>query len=127
LINLKSSLNDGLNHMVAAVITPNASDPKRGTMTCYIDGESVGTVALTEANNLSKLNGTGNWLGRQLLTGETFYKGTIDEFRIYDEALTVDQIRGMTVAATEPAATAVLTTAIVAPSIPLPPQENVNK
>lgn len=123
LINLKSPLTDGTDHVVATVIAPIANERQKGTMTCYVDGVPMGSVVLTDANNLSKLDGSGNWLGRQLLAGESFYKGTIDEFRIYDEALTVDQIRGLTVAATEPPATAVLITAIANPHIHTPSQQ----
>jgi len=36
---------------------------------------------------------TQNWLGRSQWSGDGYYQGQIDEFRIYDRALTAGEVR----------------------------------
>ncbi|MDH7599059.1 MAG: AbfB domain-containing protein [Sedimentisphaerales bacterium] len=74
-------------HHVAAVI-----DGAARTMRIYVDGEVVasGTTAV-----LPKDLGvtTQNWLGRSQWSGDGYYQGLIDDFRIYNKALSTSEIR----------------------------------
>jgi hypothetical protein len=57
----------------------------------YVDGslESTSTVTMRP----SDLGTTGaNWLGRSQYAQDPYFKGSLDDFRIYDRALTAEQI-----------------------------------
>jgi hypothetical protein len=58
----------------------------------YMDGEQVGQT-LTDIS-LSDINDVNNWLGRSNWTGDSNLEGTYDEFRIYDYAMSSEQVRG---------------------------------
>lgn len=67
-------------------------DPPKSAMSLYTNGTLVGTlspVASTGARGFSLTNviNTRSWLGRSLYNADAPFAGTIDEFRIYDEAL----------------------------------------
>ncbi len=47
---------------------------------------------------LENLNDVNNWLGRSNWTGDSNFDGLFNEFRIYDEALSADQIAANTAA-----------------------------
>lgn len=59
----------------------------------YVDGTLVETIAL-DGFNLDSLGDDNNWLGRSKFIGDAFLSGTINEFRIYDGALTDAQVLG---------------------------------
>jgi hypothetical protein len=57
----------------------------------YIDGVSVGSAALRAS--LSSIRDVNNWLGRSQFAVDREFNGSFGEFRIYDRALTADQVR----------------------------------
>ena len=58
----------------------------------YRDGEFVDSKAVTV--ELGNLNDVNNWLGRSNWTADANTQGSYNEFRIYDYALTTNQILG---------------------------------
>ncbi len=73
-------------HNVAVTI-----DPAVGATTLYLDGEQVGTSAtVIVPKDLGKT--THNWLGRSGYEDDAYYLGSLDDFRIYDYALSVSEI-----------------------------------
>jgi hypothetical protein len=85
-VNSPRALSAGWHH-VAVVIDGTAK-----TLQLVLDGEVVGSGATTV---LPKDLGvtTQNWLGRSQWSGDGYYRGLIDEFRIYDRALTAGEVR----------------------------------
>lgn len=76
--------------------------PEFGTtnkVSYYRDGELVaeGTTPIA----LSELNDVNNWLGRSNWTGDQNLNGSFDEFRIYDRALSHDEVLGNVAAGAE--------------------------
>ncbi|MBU2940905.1 T9SS type A sorting domain-containing protein [Lacinutrix sp. C3R15] len=72
-----------------------------GTQTIYIDGVKR-TTSTTETQVGQTILGTGSWngsfeIGRlsRNTTNKQYFKGDIDEVRVFDIALTEDQIQGM--------------------------------
>jgi fibronectin-binding autotransporter adhesin len=66
-------------------------DAASNTMSLYYDGTLVSqnTNVPQDPATMNLLN---IWLGRSQWSGDPFYNGSIDEFRIYDNALTAAQI-----------------------------------
>jgi hypothetical protein len=62
----------------------------------YIDGVlAVPAVAAndgTYAGTLASITATNCWLGRSNYSGDSYFNGSYDEFRIYDAALTAAQV-----------------------------------
>jgi len=73
-------------HHVAVVIDEGAMD-----MEMYLDGVSIVTAA-TAVLPKDLGNTTQNWLGRSEYGADAYYSGSLDEFRIYDRALTAAEI-----------------------------------
>ena len=84
-----------LAHMIAVVIdqTPTVAAPD-GTLTYYVDGIQFGSVNLTAANQWTAVapTFTNAWLGRSAFNTDGVFNGTIDEFRIYNNALSASQV-----------------------------------
>jgi hypothetical protein len=84
-----------LTHMIAVVInqTPTSS-AAYGTLTYYVDGINFGSTNLTKANQWTAVSPsfTNAWLGRSAFNGDGVFNGTIDEFRIYNTALSSAQV-----------------------------------
>jgi hypothetical protein len=58
----------------------------------YVDGEPVGSNTTTMLpRDLGQT--TQNWLGRSQWANDAYYTGSLDEFRIYDRALTAGEIQ----------------------------------
>ncbi|NLH40906.1 MAG: hypothetical protein GX448_03620 [Planctomycetes bacterium] len=74
-------------HHVAVTI-----DSATMTMTLYLDGDPVGKAATTL---LPKDLGvtTQNWLGRSQYVADAYFSGMLDEFRIYNRALSAAEVR----------------------------------
>ena len=85
--NLVSTLNTQY-HVATVWEDDNAGG---GTMTTYRNGVLVSGPIATNYN-ASDMNDVNNWLGRSNWTGDGYFDGNIDEFRIYDEALNGSQI-----------------------------------
>jgi hypothetical protein len=61
-------------------------------MKLYLDGEKVGEAATTLLpKDLG--NTTQNWLGRSQYVADAYFFGLLDEFRIYNRALSPAEIR----------------------------------
>ena len=68
-------------------------DPPNNTMTLYRNGALVSSLSpVTTTNNakqfsLTNVYNVNSWIGRSLYNGDGAYNGTLDEFRIYNSAL----------------------------------------
>ena len=79
------TLNDNTQHMAAVVVSDAAQ-----TISYYIDGTLFKSVP-EGANTLAALNNTYNYLGRSQYN-DPGLNGSINEVRIYDNALSANQI-----------------------------------
>jgi len=87
-IRSDSQVNDNKPHMVALVI-----DDAGKRMRLFVDGKQHGNAEPVGENTLDKVKGSNHWLGRSLYgTTDAGFTGSIDELRIYDTALTADEI-----------------------------------
>jgi hypothetical protein len=87
IVNAPATLPSGWHH-VAIVI-----DSKTMTQTLYLDGVVVGTGATTILPK-DMGNTTQNWLGRsQYYPADAHFTGSLDEFRIYNRALSASEVR----------------------------------
>jgi hypothetical protein len=75
-------------------------DATNGLMTLYRDGATEGSA--TFRDSLSLLSDVNNWLGRSQYTGNDSFGGTLDEFRIYNVALSQSDIRASYAAGPNP-------------------------
>lgn len=66
------------------------ADEDEGAFNLYIDGAFQNGIAFT--SSLTNINDVGAYLGRSLFELDDYLNGTIDEFRIYDVALSTSQI-----------------------------------
>lgn len=76
-------LDDGRQHMVAMVIDGDARK-----LHVFIDGKEAGTPADLGDNTLDKVSLKHAWIGRSAFDTDPGLSATIDEFRVYDNALT---------------------------------------
>lgn len=67
-------------------------DPVAGFDRLFVDGAQVGVS--TARVDPSTANYSNFWLGRSQFTQDPFYKGSIDELRIYDNSLSAGTIAG---------------------------------
>jgi hypothetical protein len=83
-LNAPDTLPSGWHH-VAVVITS-------GSMQLYLDGLEIDSGnALTVPSDLG--NTPNNWLGRSQFAADGYFSGSLDDFRIYDEALSQDEVQ----------------------------------
>jgi hypothetical protein len=90
-------LDDGLAtslaqpYHVAVTFDADGGGPGIAQITTYRDGVQVnqGTVA---GGSLADVDDVNAWLGRSNFSADGFLQATLDEFRLYDEALTSDQV-----------------------------------
>ncbi|USX28558.1 LamG domain-containing protein [Oxalobacteraceae bacterium OTU3CINTB1] len=68
------------------------------TATLYVNGSSVGTnTAMTRAP--SRLDSTeSNWLARLQYPADPYFTGKVDDFRIYNGAMTAGQVAALAIA-----------------------------
>ena len=78
---------DSLVHLAAVI------DETNGEARYYVDGTLVNTTPLG-GFDLDNLVDNQNWLGRSQFGADAFLAGDFDEFRIFDQALTDDQVLG---------------------------------
>ncbi|MGB8852296.1 MAG: LamG-like jellyroll fold domain-containing protein [Pirellulales bacterium] len=81
-----TSYNDNLQHL-ATVTIDDAAD----TLTYYIDGAQIGTVALA-GTTLSGLEAINNFLGRSQFEFDPGFIGSMNQFALYDRALTPTEV-----------------------------------
>lgn len=72
------------HHLVYAVDYPGR------TSVLYIDGQEVGRRTITIDPSLH--DQVNDWLGRSQWSSDPFFNGSINEFRIYDAALTASEV-----------------------------------
>ncbi len=83
LIDSTDTLSTGWHH-VAAVVEP-------GSMQIYLDGMVVASGSTSVVpSDLGKT--TNNWLGRSQYSADGYFMGSLDDFRIYDYALSDAEI-----------------------------------
>ena len=80
------NLNDNTEHMIAAVL-----DQPNNMIAYYLDGNLQGSVALG-ANSASGLLAVNNYIGRSQYNADGGFGGKVNEFRIYNRALTGSEI-----------------------------------
>lgn len=73
-------------------------DPPAGSSKLYINGFLVAWTSGAILHPLNRFNDVNNWLGRSQWAPDAFMNGTYDEFRIWDGALSEEQIRQQYVA-----------------------------
>jgi hypothetical protein len=83
-------LTAGVPHHVAVVVDKSGTN----TMSVYVDGVlAPGTQnPVTPTNSLSTVSNMFAYLGRSLYNPDAYMPGFIDEFRIYDNALSASQV-----------------------------------
>jgi hypothetical protein len=86
IVNAPSTLPSGWHH-VAVVI-----DSKTMRLAFYLDGVQVGNAATTLLPK-DMGNTTQNWLGRSQYPTDAYFTGSLDEFRIYNRALSASEVR----------------------------------
>jgi Concanavalin A-like lectin/glucanases superfamily len=59
----------------------------------YLNGAQVGQNPAMTLNAASLGNTTQNWLGRSQFTADPYLNGQIDEFRIYNRALSASEVQ----------------------------------
>ena len=79
------TLSTGIEHHIAVTIANG------GNMTLYHNGVQAGTVALTKS--LASVSNAFALLGEAVYPGDPNFNGRIDEFRIYDTALSASEIQ----------------------------------
>jgi glucose/arabinose dehydrogenase len=84
-----SSLTTGRQYHVAVVVDDN-SNGGSDTMSLYIDGAFVNSTPLTRT--MSGLSNSLAFLGRSLYSSDAYFDGSINEFRIYNNALSPSDV-----------------------------------
>lgn len=80
-------LDDGKPHC-AAIIIDGASKKLR----LFVDGKPAGTPQDLGDNTLDKVKATSNWVGKSSFDNDAGLSGTVDELRVYDQALTAEEV-----------------------------------
>jgi hypothetical protein len=82
-----ADMNDQLEHQVAAVFVSNSYAE------LFRDGTSLGRVTINWP--LSAINDVNEWIGRSQWANDHTFNGNVNEFRIYDQALTPCAIQAL--------------------------------
>jgi hypothetical protein len=86
-ITSQTELNDGRLHQVAVVFASNSH------VDLYADSVLLGSQPLTFG--LSQIDDVNDWIGRSQWKDDHRFKGTVEEFRIYGQALTACEIAAL--------------------------------
>ena len=78
--------DDGLPHLMVSTI--NATD-----ITLYIDGVLIASTPLSATNTISGISPNFAYLAKGGYSGDPEWIGAVQEFRIYNKALSVGQVR----------------------------------
>jgi len=83
----QSGVLDGLTNVHVVCVY----DPPTSTLILYLNG--MADVWRTDASSpLSEINNVYSWLGRSLYSGNAYLNGSLNEFRIYDFALSSGEV-----------------------------------
>ena len=74
-------------YFIAVVVDADA-----GTLSWYINTQTIVSTSAPEVV-LASLDDSSNWLGKSSRSGQPLLSGSYDEFRIYNEALSAQQIK----------------------------------
>jgi hypothetical protein len=85
-----ANLDDGKPHVVAFVVDGTAKK-----LHVFVDGKEPVPAADLGDNTLDKVRPVNNWIGRSSFDQDPGLSATIEEFRVYDEALTLEQAAGI--------------------------------
>ncbi|MCA9258445.1 MAG: LamG domain-containing protein [Planctomycetales bacterium] len=96
------NFNIGQQYHVAVVVDDNANGGS-DTLSVYVDGSLATEVAHNKT--LSAITGDFYLLGESLITADPNFNGQINEFRIYDDALSARDVRASYLAGPTPLAT----------------------
>ena len=96
------------SHMVAIFDQFDTTAGDFGTITLYVNNGPAVTAPIPTDMYLDEINDNNNWLGRAQW-GDPLFDGLIDEFRIYNTALTASDVSASFAAGPEPAPLPVLT------------------
>ena len=80
-------LDDGKPHLAAILIDGDAKK-----LRLVVDGKEPSQGELLADNTLDKVKRLENWLGKSSFSADPGLSATIDEFRVYDQALTADEL-----------------------------------
>jgi hypothetical protein len=87
-ISSTARLTTGAWHHLAVVLDVGATYV--GTL--YVDGAVAGTNPAMTFRPSSLGDTTNNWIGRSAFTADPYFAGLIDDFRVYNRALTASEI-----------------------------------
>lgn len=90
-ISTSARLSTGAWHHIVLVL--DAGSTYTGTI--YIDGAAAGTNPAMTLRPSSLGNTTNNWIGRSAFTADPLFSGLVDDFRIYNRALTATEIAAL--------------------------------
>jgi len=93
-----SALPTGAWHHVA--VTKNGN-----TGTLYVDGSVVGTNNSMTLSPSSLGTTTQNWVGRSQYSGDPYLNGAVDDFLIYDRALSLSEVQALASGGSGPTST----------------------
>ena len=96
------------SHMVAVFDQNDSTAGLNGTLTLYVNNGTPKTAAIPDGLFLDSITDNNNWLGRAQW-GDPLFDGLIDEFRIYDTALTAADVAANFAAGPDPAPVPTLT------------------
>jgi Concanavalin A-like lectin/glucanases superfamily len=80
-------LDDGKPHMIALVIDGNAKK-----LHLFVDGTEPQPAVDLGPNTLDAVRQQHTWLGRSAFEDDAGFNGSIDEFRVYDQALSAGDV-----------------------------------
>ena len=103
--NYRSSITEG-NWSTEQTVTSGQALPRGawktltytlqdGTATLYLDGVQVGekTGVTTKPGDIGDGRTSANYIGRSVYTADRYLKGKVRDFRIYNRALSADEVR----------------------------------
>ncbi|MBN1361859.1 MAG: hypothetical protein JW993_14780 [Sedimentisphaerales bacterium] len=85
-LNRSGSLSTGWHHLAVTI------DGTSNEMDMYVDGSLVASNT-TNVLPMNLGNTTQNWIGRSQYTGDPYFNGSVDDFRIYNRALTGPEVQ----------------------------------
>jgi len=87
-INGTSALSTGVWHHVAVTRSGNTGQ-------LYVDGVQVGQNTGMSLSPASLGNTTNNWIGRSQYSGDAYLDGQVDDFRLYNRALSAAEVQAL--------------------------------